>query len=229
MSTPAKSFKILATYGIGRNTNLSVSVAKGSVVDFVCPKQGAIVNAANEGCLGGGGVDGAITAAGGRTLARDRLALPLVAPSSSSESSDEADMPMDVRCPTGSAVITGPGDYGELKVPFVIHAVGPNYHMFDGFDTADRLLRSAYQASLDQCRKNDIVEVAFALLSAGVFRGRRQPEDILRIGVGAIRDWSIKTAEQEPAKSSLRSVTLCGFSDQEINLLLDVCELELSK
>jgi O-acetyl-ADP-ribose deacetylase (regulator of RNase III) len=59
--------------------------------------------------LGGGGVDGAITAAGGENLADDRMALKQIAPG--------------IRCKTGSAVITGPGDYGSLKVPFVVHAV----------------------------------------------------------------------------------------------------------
>ena len=83
-----------------------VAIAKGSVVDFT---GSAIVNAANEACLGGGGVDGAITAAGGKALADARKALP------------ELDKKR-TRCPTGECVVT---ISGELKAKdYCLHAVG---------------------------------------------------------------------------------------------------------
>jgi O-acetyl-ADP-ribose deacetylase (regulator of RNase III) len=189
----------------------NLCVARGSVVDFVSPISGAIVNAANEQCLGGGGVDGAITAAGGIHLARDRLALPCHGG--------------DIRCPTGSAVITGPGNYGSLQVPYVVHAVGPNYYLFDDFHVPDQLLRSAYTSSLDRCHEDGITDVAFALLSAGVFRGRREVKDVLRVGVTAIRDWSVSA----PSSCQLKSIVLYGFSEQETSLLLKICEAEIAK
>lgn len=72
-------------------------------------KAGAIVNAANEKCLGGGGIDGAITEAGGDDLADARKEL----------------LQEDgVRCPTGQARLTIGGDITNAS--FVIHAVGPN-------------------------------------------------------------------------------------------------------
>jgi len=64
------------------------------------------VNAANEECLGGGGVDGAITEAGGPRLAKDRLVLPIVS--------------AGIRCPTGGVVITGPNRYGTLRIDQII-------------------------------------------------------------------------------------------------------------
>ena len=122
-----------------KHKQIRLTVAQGSVVEFASPF-GAIVNAANEGCLGGGGVDGAITKAGGLPLALDREALPLLG--------------RGMRCPTGGAKLTGPGTYGSLGVPYVIHAVGPNYMYFDEENdvaTPNQLLRSAYQQSLDCC------------------------------------------------------------------------------
>ena len=68
----------------------------------------AIVNAANEDCLGGGGIDGAISKAGGKALHYAREQLPIV---------------NGVRCPTGQARLTISGDI--MNAPFVIHAVGP--------------------------------------------------------------------------------------------------------
>lgn len=56
-------------------TSGKLFVSQGSVVAF---EGDAIVNAANKGCLGGGGVDGAITSAGGEELARARQNLPIL-------------------------------------------------------------------------------------------------------------------------------------------------------
>eukprot|EP00542_Grammatophora_oceanica_P013321 CAMPEP_0194039462 /NCGR_PEP_ID=MMETSP0009_2-20130614/11584_1 /TAXON_ID=210454 /ORGANISM="Grammatophora oceanica, Strain CCMP 410" /LENGTH=243 /DNA_ID=CAMNT_0038682301 /DNA_START=52 /DNA_END=783 /DNA_ORIENTATION=+ len=213
----ASALTKLATFPITKHTRLVV--ARGSVVDFSSPdgsdKKGAIINAANEGCLGGGGVDGAIKMAGGSTLAKDRRALPKTK--------------SGVRCPTGSAVTTGPADYGRLQVPYVIHAVGPNYRNFRNFDEPDELLRSAYQTSLDCCKKEGITDVAFALLSSGIFRGRRDLETVLTIGVAGIRDWiDEKKALKGDDSAALECVTLCGFSEEESDLLLEICKKELS-
>ena len=230
---------------------VTLHVAQQSVVDFSSPasaagggggfggtggassvgnsEKNAIVNAANQVCLGGGGVDGAITRAGGPNLAQDREDLPVV---------DADGMPVlegDIRCPTGHAVVTGPNDYGSLQVPYVIHAVGPNYSdfAFGNYNIPDRLLRSAYQSSLDRCLEHDITNVAFSLLSAGIYRGQRKVQDVLTIGILAIRDWAVlhnhkkNDDKDEVVVGPLQSITLCGFSENEANLLLEICRSEL--
>jgi O-acetyl-ADP-ribose deacetylase (regulator of RNase III) len=201
-SSSSSLVELAASFSLSKN--ISLRLLGGSVIDFSSRQSGAIVNAANEGCLGGGGVDGAISDAGGESLSRDRQALPL--------------LERGIRCPTGSAVLTGPGKYGTLQVPYVIHAVGPNYMMHDEFDTPDQLLQSAYQKSLDLAKEHGITEVAFALLSAGVFRGERDPDTILGIAVTEIRDW----VDQAQDVGALESVSLIAFSPVECKLLLEV-------
>ena len=109
----------------------------------------AIVNAANERMLGGGGVDGAIHRAAGPGLVEACRQITEVRP--------------DVRCPTGEARIT---DGCELPARYVIHTVGPIY--VDAGRSAP-LLRAAYRSSLALANDHDLRSVAFPAISCGVF------------------------------------------------------------
>ncbi|SNR59756.1 O-acetyl-ADP-ribose deacetylase (regulator of RNase III), contains Macro domain [Humidesulfovibrio mexicanus] len=108
----------------------------------------AIVNAANPGLLGGGGVDGAIHAAAGPELlgaCRELLG--------------------GMGClATGQAVIT-PGF--RLRARFVIHTVGPIW--YGGGRNEEGLLRSAYLESLRLARANDLENIAFPAISCGAY------------------------------------------------------------
>jgi O-acetyl-ADP-ribose deacetylase (regulator of RNase III) len=200
---------------------LSLILVKGSVLDFdnsLAPA--AIVNAANVGCLGGGGVDGAISKAGGRSLDRDRSELPVVA---------DADSGEPVRCPEGQAVVTGPGNYGSLHVPYVIHAVGPNYNDYDDLDDltpVHNLLKSAYTAALDRAVEHKIQSVAFSLLSAGLYRGSQPLEDVLALGVTAIQEWSVSYANITGVEGDalLSQIVLYAFTSNEYETLKAVCD-----
>jgi len=159
-----------------------IVVSRGSVIHFGAGKSWspidvAIVNAANNGGLRGAGVDGAITAAGGINLANDRLKLPLL------------DKIRKIRIQTGDAVLTGPGNYGDLHVANVIHAVGPNYTHISEQD-GNSLLQKAYENSMKVAEQNNIKYIGFSLLSSGIFRGdpaRISLDEVLRIGIDTVK------------------------------------------
>jgi O-acetyl-ADP-ribose deacetylase (regulator of RNase III) len=205
MNSTCLSLPKVASYQIPNTHPFHLVIARGSVVEFEYSNRhaSAIVNAANEGCLGGGGVDGAISAAGGINLYNDREALPEVSPG--------------VRCPTGKAVITGPNSYGELRTSHVIHAVGPNYLVYnsdEGIAEGDALLSSAYTSSLDRGKDAKLEAIAFSLLSAGVFRGSKSVEEVLTIGMKSIIDFD--------GYPELKDVYMCAFNQKEADALIGV-------
>ncbi len=110
----------------------------------------AIVNAANERMLGGGGVDGAIHRAAGPELLEACRAVAEVRPG--------------VRCPTGDARIT-PGF--RLPARFVIHTVGPVWR--GGGHGEAELLASCYRNALALARAHTLGSIAFPAISCGAY------------------------------------------------------------
>ena len=119
-----------------------IAIAEGDITKL---EVDAIVNAANESLLGGGGVDGAIHAAAGPELLAQCRTIG--------------------GCPTGEARITGGH---RLAARHVIHTVGPVWQ--GGGRDEETLLAGCYRNSLALARDNGVRTIAFPAISTGVYR-----------------------------------------------------------
>jgi O-acetyl-ADP-ribose deacetylase (regulator of RNase III) len=150
----------------------------------------AIVNAANERMLGGGGVDGAIHRAAGPKLYEACRAVPQVRPG--------------VRCPTGEARIT-PGF--DLPAKFVIHTVGPVWS--GGSHDEPELLAACYRNSLKLAVESGVKSIAFPAISTGVYG--YPPDQAARIAVREAREFVARG-------ESLQRVVFACFDQRTLEL-----------
>ena len=151
----------------------------------------AIVNAANSGLMGGGGVDGAIHRAGGPAILEECRRI---------RESEYLE-----GLPTGEAVIT---TGGKLPARHVIHTVGPVYGRHGGDEA--RLLANAYESSIALAARHGLATIAFPAISTGVY-GYPKAE-AARVSVDAIK----RALEKHP---SIREVRLVFFSDSDAEAL----------
>lgn len=137
--------------------------------DITTLRVDAIVNAANETLLGGGGVDGAIHRAAGPDLLAECRTVG--------------------GCPTGEAVITG--GY-RLPSRYVIHTVGPVWH--DGRQREAELLRACYRNCMRLAAENGVERLAFPAISTGVYRFPKRAA--AKIAVAEVREAPVSSVSE---------------------------------
>ena len=135
---------------VNPSTELKINQARISIIqgDLTGQATDAIVNAANPGLMGGGGVDGAIHRGGGPAILEEC----------------KQTVSRQGRLPTGQAVIT---TGGNLRARYVIHTVGPVWH--GGNSGEPELLSSAYGESLKVAADGKLSSVSFPSISTGAY------------------------------------------------------------
>jgi O-acetyl-ADP-ribose deacetylase len=148
-SNPYYSGRYVARY----NHRMEIDFPNGKklrlvIGDITTLRVDAIVNAANSGLRGGGGVDGAIHRAGGTGIMRE---LDEIRNTSGG-------------CPTGSAVVTSAG---ALPAQYVFHAVGPIYG--DGRHGEAEQLAGCYRTCLELAEERTVRSISFPAISTGAY------------------------------------------------------------
>jgi O-acetyl-ADP-ribose deacetylase (regulator of RNase III) len=158
----------------------------------------AVVNAANSGLMGGGGVDGAIHRAAGPALLEECRKI----------AASRRNIPGGP-CPAGDAVITGAG---KLPAKHVIHTVGPVWH--GGSRGEPELLASCYRKSSLLAEEAGLESIAFPNISTGVYG---YPKDkAAAVAVAAVRE----TLAETPGIK--RVVFVCFDRENYTHLLLNL-------
>jgi O-acetyl-ADP-ribose deacetylase len=170
-----------------RIANAKLELIKADITDV---EADAIVNAANETLMGGGGVDAAIHLKGGLKILEECKRL--------------RDKEWPDGLPTGNAVAT---TAGNLKAKKVIHTVGPVWH--GGLHDEAKLLRRAYWNSLKLAAAQGLKSIAFPSISTGTYR--YPTEEASRVAITAIKDYLEK-------EGKIEKVTLILFSERDLGI-----------
>lgn len=180
---------------------VTINRTKVSTIQGDITKQAteAIVNAANPGLMGGGGVDGAIHRAGGPSILEECQKI----------------VAQRGRLPTGQAVIT---TGGNLKARYVIHTVGPVWR--GGTANEAELLRSAYHECLKLATEKRLASISFPSVSTGAYG--YPVDEAAKVAVGTVLSF---VKQQE---TSLKEVTFVLFDSRTYQVYSSVLQSQLS-
>lgn len=183
-------------------TEAAFNIAQSRLVllrgDITQQDANAIVNAANPGLLGGGGVDGAIHRAAGPELLEQCKQVRA----------------LSGQCAFGDAVITGGG---KLKARHVIHAVGPIWR--GGHSNESFVLSSAYKKCLELAMEEGVKTIAFPSISTGAYG---YPVDLAApVAIETVASFILDNPD------SLEEVRFVLFDDRTFEAYKKACEEQL--
>jgi O-acetyl-ADP-ribose deacetylase (regulator of RNase III) len=164
----------------------TIEIIRGDITTLTVD---AIVNAANSGLLGGGGVDGAIHKAGGAQILEECKAIRA----------------KQGKLPAGEAVITRAGN---LPAGYVVHTVGP---VWGGGNHDESIkLGNCYQNALQLAVDNGCKTVAFPNISTGVYGYPKQ--EAAEIALKTVNDFLLKHPEFE-------KIIFCCFDEENYQIM----------
>ncbi|MBC1452372.1 ADP-ribose-binding protein [Listeria welshimeri] len=175
---------------------MEITVVKGDITE---QNVDVIVNAANPGLLGGGGVDGAIHQAAGPDLLKECQAVITRIGS----------------CPAGEAVITSAGD---LKARYIIHTVGSIWK--DGDQQEANKLASCYWKALDLANGKDLTSIAFPNISTGVYGFPKKLA--AEVALYTVRKWS-----EEEYDSSIKEIRFVCYDEENLKIYNKIINSEV--
>jgi O-acetyl-ADP-ribose deacetylase (regulator of RNase III) len=172
-----------------KEQDMKIEILKGDITHLPAD---AIVNAANNSLMGGGGVDGAIHRAGGPVILQECREI----------------VKKQGGCPTGEAVYT---TAGNLPAKFVIHTVGPIWH--GGSHDEPALLKNCYLNSLKLAESLGVKTVAFPNISTGVYGYPKQLA--AEVAVMAVKGY-------QPGESAIDKVIFVCFDEENYRIYEEV-------
>lgn len=175
-----RSFKI--NY---ENEHVDLTIIKSDITTL---KVDAIVNAANERLLGGGGVDGAIHRKAGPRLLEECFKFPEVRPG--------------CRCPTGEARITN--GY-NLPCDYIIHTVSPIFSILKNIKDIEEDLINCYKNSIKIANDYGLKSIAFPSIGTGAYS----------IPIKIASETAINTVIKECIDTSIEKVYFVLFEDND--------------
>ena len=149
---------------------MTIKVTQGDITKIAV---NAIVNAANTSLLGGGGVDGAIHRAGGKTILEECVAI----------------RNKQGGCAVGEAVIT---TAGNLSSEYVIHTVGPVWN--GDKEEKKQLLASCYNNCLKLAEMHQLKSIAFPNISTGIYRFPKN--EAAKIAIETVKQFPVESIEE---------------------------------